>query len=66
MILIKILIKLKPLIILALFLVFLLIFGLPAYRSFTNYDVFIKESKILPKPLPAPAMTICFEPVSTN
>ena len=59
----KLLVKIKPIIILILFLVFLLIFGLPSYSSYTNYDTFVKSSKLEAEPLASPALTICVEPV---
>ena len=62
--LLKLLVKLKPFVIILLFIVFLGVFGLPAFKTFTSYDVFVKESKKDPEPLLAPAITICLEPVS--
>ena len=61
---IKYLLKLQPIIVVALFIVFFVLFGWPAYNTFVQYDVFIKESLQQSESLPAPAVTICVEAVS--
>ena len=62
---IKFLLKLQPIIIVVvLFIVFFVLFGWPAYNTFVQYDVFIKESHQQSESLPAPAVTICVEAVS--
>ena len=49
--------------ILALFLTFLLIFGLNAYSTFNREDLFLSETKLKAKALKFPAVTICVDQV---
>ena len=63
MLLVKLIVKLQPLIAFALFVTFIAVFGWPALTTFIKYEVFIKESHLNPEPLPSPAVTICMEPV---
>ena len=63
---IKFLLKLQPIIVVVLFIVFFVLFGWPAYNTFVQYDVFIKESLQQSESLPAPAVTICIEAVSVT
>ena len=60
---VKILIHLQPVVILALFVAFVLVFGLPAYQKYISYEVYIKETHMEKEALTAPAMTICVEMV---
>ena len=62
--LMKLISRLQPCVILALFMAFLLIFGLPAYDKYTSYEVYIKESVIdVVEGMNSPAMTICVDMV---
>ena len=65
--LMKLISRLQPCVVLALFMAFLLIFGLPAYDKYTSYEVYIKESVIdVVEGLNSPAMTICVDMVRQN
>ena len=56
--------RLQPIVILILFIVFLWIFGIKAYKKFRSYEVYIKETVVeYPEGLEAPAMTICVDAV---
>ena len=60
----SLMLKLQPIVVVTLFLVFVVIFGLPAFNNFIQQDVFFKENHHLLESLPMPAITICVEPVS--
>ena len=63
----KLISKLQPFVVLALFLAFLLVFGLPAYDKYTSYEVYIKESVIdVVEGINSPAMTICVDMVRND
>ena len=65
--LMKLISSLQPCVILALFMAFLLIFGLPAYDKYTSYEVYIKESEIdVVEGINSPAMTICVDMVRND
>ena len=56
--------RLQPIVILILFIAFLWIFGIKAYKKFRSYEVYIKETVVeYPEGLEAPAMTICVDAV---
>ena len=62
--LMKLISRLQPFVVLALFIAFLLIFGIPAYNKYTTYEVYIKETVVdYVEGLNSPAMTICVEMV---
>ena len=55
---------LQPLIVIVLFTVFFLYFGLPSYDTFMMKDVIIKETKEPATAIDTPAITVCIEMVS--
>ena len=60
----KLIPRLQPIIVLILFIAFLLIFGINAYKKYKSYEVYIKETVVEhPEGLEAPAMTICVDAV---
>ena len=62
--LMKLIPRLQPIIVLILFIAFLLIFGINAYKKYKSYEVYIKETVVEhPEGLEAPAMTICVDAV---
>ena len=52
--------------IVALFFVFLMMFGFNAYCTYKREDVFISERKLKSKPLKFPTITICVDAVSSQ
>ena len=61
--LIKLIPRLQPFVVLSLFIAFLLVFGLQAFKKYRSYEVYIRETVIETKGLEAPALTICVEGV---
>ena len=59
----KFLVRIQPLIILALIALFFYEFGLPAYERWSKKEVFIKEYALASKPLEVPAVTLCVQAV---
>ena len=66
MLLLKLFLKLRPIIVVFLFVAFLLVFGLPSYTKLIRQDIFIKETKLSSEPIDSPAITICVDPVSSD
>ena len=66
MLLLKLFLKLRPIIVIFLFVAFLLVFGLPSYTKLIRQDIFIKETKLSSGPIDSPAITICVDPVSSD
>ena len=63
--LMKLIPRLQPIVVMILFIAFLLMFGLNAYKKYRSYEVYIKETVVeSPKGLEAPAMTICVDAVN--
>ena len=63
MLILKLFLKIRPMIVVVLFIVFLLVFGLPSYKKLIKEDVLIKETKLKSHPINSPAITICVNPV---
>ena len=59
--LIKFIPRLQPFVVLSLFIAFLLVFGLQAFKKYRSYEVYIRETVIETEGLEAPALTICVE-----
>ena len=57
---------LQPFIVIILFILFFLFFGLPSYETFMMKDVIIKETKEPATAIDTPAVTVCIEMVNLD